>query len=168
MASIQSFDITTGCEMHEVDNAVGQTKKEVGQRYDFKGVRVEVEAMHADNKIHLVAPDEFKLRALRDVLHQKLVRRKVPVKNLQPGNVLPAAGSHVQQDILLQQGIPTDTGREIVKQIKNLRLKKVQAQIQGDQVRVSSPSREDLQQVISLLRDQDLGMELQFGNYRGT
>jgi cyclic-di-GMP-binding protein len=167
MAVTQSFDITTGCDLQEVDNAVNQAMKEINQRYDFKGLKVGIDFSRAENKLVLRAPDDFKLKAMWEVLQEKLVRRKVPVRNLQPGNIMPAAGATVTQDILLQQGIPTETSRSIVKFIKDQRMKRVQAEIQKDQVRVSSPSRDDLQVVMARLREQDFGVELNFGNYRG-
>ena len=168
MASTQSFDITTGCDLQEVDNAINQAMKEINQRYDFKGLKVGIDFLKPENKLVLRAPDDFKLKSLWDVLQEKLVRRKVPVRNLQPGKILPAAGSTVVQDILLQQGIPTETSRSIVKFIKDQKMKRVQAEIQKDQVRVSSPSRDDLQAVMTRLREQDFGVELNFGNYRGS
>lgn len=166
MAATQSFDVTTGCDLQEVDNAVNQTIKEVSQRYDFKGVKIGIEFRRADNKIVLLAPDDYKLKAVYEVLQTKMVRRKVPLKNLKPGKVEPAVGSTVRQEIDLQQGIPTETARAIVKFIKDQKMKKVQASIQKDQVRVSSPSRDALQTVIGLLREQDFGMTLNFENYR--
>jgi len=168
MAATQSFDITTGCDLQEVDNAVNQATKEVQQRYDFKGLRVSIDFRRSENKIVLQAPDDYKLKAMWDLLQEKMVRRKVPTRNLQLGKVSPAAGGTVEQEIVLQQGIPTETARAIVKFIKEQRLKKVQAEIQSDQVRVSSPSRDELQTVIALLREQDFGVELNFGNYRGA
>jgi hypothetical protein len=166
MAETQSFDITTGCDLQEVDNAVNQATKEITQRYDFKGVKVAIEFRRADNAIVLTGPDEFKIKAMYEVLLSKMVRRGVPVKNLHAGEIQPAAGSTTRQEISLQQGIPTETARAIVKFIKDRKLKKVQVAIQGDQLRVSSPSRDELQAVIALLRQQDYGMELKFGNYR--
>jgi hypothetical protein len=166
MAGTQSFDITTGCDLQEVDNAVNQAMKEVRQRYDFKGHKVDVEFRRAEDKLILSAPDEFKLTALWEVVQQKMVRRKVPVRNLRPGKVTPAGGGTVTQEVSLQQGLPAETARAIVKLIKEQKIKKVQSEIQGDQVRVSSPSRDDLQRVIALLREQDYGVELNFGNYR--
>ncbi len=166
MAANQSFDVTTGCDLQEVDNAVNQAMKEIRQRYDFKGTNVEIEFRRLENKLILHAPDEFKLRSAYDVLQEKLIRRKVPTKNLKLGKVLPAGGGTVTQEIDLQQGIPIETAREIVKLIKSQKMRKVQSEIQGDQVRISSPSRDDLQTVIRLLREQDFGIELNFGNYR--
>ena len=166
MAATQSFDITTGCDLQEVDNAVNQATKEVRQRYDFKGLNVSIEFRRAENKLVLRAPDEFKLRALWDVLAEKMVTRHVPIKNLQQGKAMPAAGGTVTQEINLQQGIPIETARSIVKFIKEMKLKKVQSEIQGDQVRVTSPSRDDLQLVIHRIKEKDFGVELKFGNYR--
>jgi uncharacterized protein YajQ (UPF0234 family) len=166
MATTQSFDITTGCDLQEVDNAVNQATKEITQRYDFKGLHVAIEFQRADNKLVLTGPDEFKLKAMLEVLQQKMARRQVPVKNLHLKDMEPAGGGTVRQEIELQQGIPTDTAKEIVKFLKDQKLKKVQASIQGEQVRVTSPSRDELQGVMSLLKQRDFGLELQFGNYR--
>jgi len=166
MAVTQSFDVTTGCDLQEVDNAVNQAMKEIRQRYDFKGQDVQIEFRRNENKLLLHAPDEFKIRAAYEVLEEKMIRRKVPTRNLKPGKVLPAGGGTVTQEIDLQQGIPIETAREIVKLIKAQKIKKLQSEIQGDQVRISSPSRDDLQNVIRLLREQDFGLELKFGNYR--
>ncbi len=166
MAATQSFDVTTGCDLQEVDNAVNQAMKEIRQRYDFKGLDVNIEFRRADNKLVLRAPDEFKLHAVWDVVQEKMVRRHVPLKNLQHGKALPAAGGTVMQEVNLQQGIPIETARAIVKFIKELRIKKVQAEIQGEQVRISSPSRDDLQTVMHQLKEKDFGVELKFGNYR--
>ena len=166
MASTQSFDITTGCELQEVDNAVNQAMKEIRQRYDFKGLKVDIEFRRDENKLVLRAPDEFKLRAAWDVLQEKMVRRQVPLRNLQHGTPQPAAGGTVVEEVSLQQGIPSETARAIVKFIKEQKLKRVQSEIQGDKVRVSSPSRDDLQTVIRLIKAKDFAIELKFGNYR--
>jgi uncharacterized protein YajQ (UPF0234 family) len=166
MGGTQSFDITTGCDLQEVDNAVNQAMKEVRQRFDFKGLKVDIEFQRSENSIVLHAPDDFKLAALWDVLEQKLVRRKVPVRNISLGAITTAGGGTVQQEISLQQGLPSETARAIVKFIKEQKIKRVQSEIQGDQVRISSPSRDDLQTVMALLRQQDYGVELNFGNYR--
>jgi uncharacterized protein YajQ (UPF0234 family) len=168
MAGSQSFDITSGCDLQEVDNAINQARKEINQRYDFKGTKSAIDFERGENRIVLRGPDEFKLRALWDVLQEKLIRRKVPVRNMQPGKVLPAAGGSVSQEISLQQGIPGDTARAIVKCIKDQKVKRLQSEIQGEQVRVSSPSRDDLQAIMKVLREQDFGIELNFGNYRST
>lgn len=168
MAGTQSFDITTGCDLQEVDNAVNQAMKEVRQRYDFKGLDVTIDFKRAESKLILRAPDDFKLRALWDVLSEKMIRRQVPLKNLQQGKPLPAAGSTVTQEINLQQGIPIETARTIVKFIKDMKLKKVQSEIQGEQLRVTSPSRDDLQTVIHRVKEKDFGVELKFGNFRNN
>jgi len=168
MAATQSFDITTGRDLQEVDNAVNQAMKEIRQRYDFKGLDVNIDFRRADNKLVLRAPDEFKLRAVWDVLQEKMIRRHVPLKNLEQGKALPAAGGSVTQEVNLQQGIPIETARAIVKCIKEMRIKKVQGEIQGEQVRVVSPSRDDLQTVMHRIKEQDFGVELKFGNYRSN
>ena len=166
MAATQTFDITTGCDFQEVDNAINQTLKEINQRYDFKGVKIGIDFKRDDGKIALSGPDDYKLKAAWEVMQAKMVKRKVPLKNLHLGSIEPAGGSTVRQEIDLQQGIPTETARSIVKFIKDKKLKKVQASIQKDQVRVSSPSRDELQTVMGLLKEHDFGVELNFGNYR--
>ncbi len=166
MAVNQSFDITSGCDLQEVDNAVNQAMKEVNQRFDFKGLKVGIDFFRSENKLVLRGPDDFKIRAMWELLQQKMVRRSVPIRNLQLGKVLPAGGGTVTQEVILQQGIPGDTARAIVKFIKSAKMKRVQVEIQADQLRVSSPSRDELQKVIALLREQDYGLELRFGNYR--
>jgi cyclic-di-GMP-binding protein len=166
MASTQSFDITTGCDLQEVDNAVNQAMKEIRQRYDFKGLDVSISFQRAENKLVLRAPDEFKLRAMWDVVQEKMIRRQVPLKNLQHGKAMPAAGGTVTEEVNLQQGIPIETARAIVKFIKEMKIKKVQSEIQGEQVRVASPSRDDLQTVMHRIRENDFGVELKFGNLR--
>jgi cyclic-di-GMP-binding protein len=166
MATQNSFDVTTGVDLQEVDNAVNQANKEVTQRYDFKGVRTSIELDRTAGVIRLEADDEHQMRALVDVLQSKLVRRGVPLRNAKLGPLDSAALGRVRQEMTLAQGIPTDTAREIVKAVKNQGFKKVQVAIQGDQVRVSSPSRDALQEVMAFLKDQDYGVELEFGNYR--
>ncbi|MGB2716061.1 MAG: YajQ family cyclic di-GMP-binding protein [Vicinamibacterales bacterium] len=167
MANPASFDITSGVDMQEVDNAVNQARKEIAQRYDFKGSRAAIDLNRADNTITLTADDEFKMSAVWEILQGRLVRRGVPIKNLTPGDVERAANDTVRRVVTLQQGIPTEAAREIVKFLKERKLKKVQAAIQADQVRVSSASKDDLQEAIRLLREHDFGVSLQFGNYRG-
>ncbi len=167
MAATASFDITSTIDLQEVDNAVNQAKKEVAQRYDFKGSRAELEFSRSENTLTLVADDEFKLSALWEIVQTRLVRRNVPVKNLKPGELERAANDTVRRVVTLQQGIPGDAAKEIAKYIKDLKMKRVQAAIQGDQVRVSSGSKDELQTVIRLLREEDFGIALQFGNYRG-
>jgi uncharacterized protein YajQ (UPF0234 family) len=166
MAATQSFDITTGCDLQEVDNAVNQALKEIIQRFDFKGIKVGLELVRAENMIVLTGPDDFKIKAIWEVLQTKLVRRKVPLRNLTPGAIDNAAGGTARQEVALQQGIPIETAREIVKFVKEHKLKKVQVSIQADQVRVTSPSRDELQGVMALLRQKDFGIELNFGNFR--
>ena len=166
MAVNQSFDITTGCDVQEVDNAVNQTLKELAQRFDFKGLKIGVELRRKENLLVLTAPDELKLKAIWEVLLGRMTRRGVPVKNLKAGAIQPAAGGSVRLEVTLQQGIPDEAARAIVKFVKERRFKKVQVAIQGDQVRVSSPSRDELQGVMGALKAEDFGVELNFGNYR--
>jgi uncharacterized protein YajQ (UPF0234 family) len=166
MAVMQSFDVTSGCDLQEVANAVNQATKEITQRFDFKGLAITIELKQKENLIVLAAPDEFRLKAVWEVVLTRMTRRGVPVKNLKPGAIKPAAGGSVRMEVTLQQGIPTETAREIVKLIKEHKFRKVQAAIQGDQVRLSSPSRDELQEVIALLKENDFGIELSFGNYR--
>ena len=167
MANQCSFDITSNVDLQEVDNALNQARKEVTQRYDFKGSKASIEFDAKELKLVLIADDEFKLNALWDIVQTRLVRRNVPVRNLSRGTVVPSANTTVRQEIALQQGIPVEKARDIVKFLKDAKLKKVQASIQGDQLRVTSPSRDDLQEAMRQLRDQDFGVALQFGNYRG-
>ena len=166
MAPTFSFDVTTGVDLQEVDNAVNQAQKEVAQRYDFKGSKAAIEFRRGEGVIALVADDEFRMRALFDVLQSKLIKRGVPVKNLEVGAVRPAGGDTVRREIKLKTSLDGDTAKKVAAAIKDAKLKKVQATIQGDQVRVSSPSKDDLQQAIALLRARDFGVELKFGNYR--
>jgi cyclic-di-GMP-binding protein len=161
-----SFDVTSTIDMPEVDNAVNQARKEIGQRFDFKGSPAAIDLDPKAGTLTLTAEDNFKLEAVWDVLQTRLIKRNVPVKNLKRGEIEPAAGSTVRQVIALQQGIPTDAAREIVKHLKDLKLKKVQASIQGEQVRITSPSKDDLQGAMQALRAKDFGVALQFGNYR--
>ncbi|HEX5108206.1 MAG TPA: YajQ family cyclic di-GMP-binding protein [Vicinamibacterales bacterium] len=167
MAIQCSFDITSNVDLQEVDNALNQARKEVAQRYDFKGAKASIDFDSKESKLVLTADDEFKLNALWEIVETRLVRRNVPTRNLTRGSVVPAANSTVRQEIALQQGIPVEKARDVVKFIKDTKLKKVQASIQGDQLRVTSPSKDELQEVMRLLRDRDFGVALQFGNYRG-
>ena len=166
MATNPSFDISTGADLQEVDNAVNQARKEIGQRYDFKGTHCTIEFDRAKPEIRLAADDDFRMDALLDVLKTKLVKRGVPIKNLRVGDPEGATGGTVRRTIGLTQGIPQDTAKQIVKVIKDAGFKKTQASIQGDEVRVSSPSKDELQSVIALLKAKDFGIELGFGNYR--
>ncbi|HKE28638.1 MAG TPA: YajQ family cyclic di-GMP-binding protein [Bryobacteraceae bacterium] len=160
-----SFDVVSKIEMPEVVNAIQQAQKELIQRYDLKDSHSSIELNEKDNKITLASQDEFKLKAVVDILESKLVKRKVPLKGLSFGQIIPAAGSTVRQEITLQQGISTEKAREIVKAIKDSKLK-VQASIQGDFVRVAGRDRDTLQNVIKLLRETDFGIDMQFTNYR--
>jgi uncharacterized protein YajQ (UPF0234 family) len=166
MAKNSTFDVTSNVDLQEVDNAVNQATKEIAQRYDFKGATAEIDFNKDAGTLTLLADDEYKLKAVIDVLESKLVRRGVPIRNLDFGKIEPAAGSKARQVLTLQQGISTEKGKEIVKAIKNGGFKKVQAQIQDDQVRVQSPSIDELQAVIAFLKQQDFGLELQYGNFR--
>ena len=168
MASTSSFDVTTGVDFMEVHNAVDQTTKEITNRYDFKGLKVGIELNPKDKKIVLSAPDEYKLTAIWDVLQSKMVRRQVPLKNLKRGKIEPAASSSVRQEIEIQDGLTADMAREIARTIKDAKLRKVQAAIQGDTVRVSSPSKDELQGVMALLKQQDYEVELKFENFRSN
>ena len=166
MAPQSSFDITSNVDLQEVDNAVNQAKKELAQRYDFKGSKSSIDFKRAENLIELVADDNFKMSAVWDILQTRMVRRGVPIKNLDAAEPQPVAGGLVKRTVTLKQGIPTDAAKAIVQFLKDKKLKKVQGTIQGDQVRVSAPSKDELQVAIRLLREGDFGVELQFGNYR--
>jgi len=167
MATPVSFDITSTVDLQEVDNAVNQARKEIAQRYDFKGSRAAIDLNQKENTITLTADDDYKMTALWEILQGRLVRRGVPTKNLTPGDIERAANDTVKRVVALQQGIPTDAAKEIVKFLKEKKLKRVTAAIQADQVRVSSPSKDDLQEAMRQLREHDFGVALQFGNYRG-
>jgi uncharacterized protein YajQ (UPF0234 family) len=166
MAATSSFDVTSPVDFQEVDNALNQARKEVGQRYDFKGAKAEIMLNAAEKTLTLLADDEFKMNALWEIVQTRLVRRSVPIKNFKDGASEAAAGGTVRRIYKIQEGIPIEAAREIVKFIKDRKLKKVQASIQGDQVRVSSPSKDELQEAMRALRDHDFGVALQFGNYR--
>jgi uncharacterized protein YajQ (UPF0234 family) len=160
-----TFDVVSKIELPEVSNAVQQALKELQQRYDLKNSHSFIELREKENKILLQSQDEFKLKAVTELLEQRLVKRKVPLKGLTYGTVTPAAGATVRREISLQQGIPNEKAREIVRLIKDSK-KKVQASIQGDFVRVSGKDRDTLQDVIQLLRQTDFGIDMQFTNYR--
>lgn len=166
MASNPSFDISTGADLQEVDNAVNQAVKEIGQRYDFKGASCSIEFDRDKAEIRLAADGEFRMEQLLDILRGRLVKRGVPVKNLVIGDLVAATGQSVRRTIALTQGIPAETARKMVKAIRDQGFKKVQASIQADEVRVSAPAKDELQAVIAFLRTQDFGIELKFGNYR--
>jgi uncharacterized protein YajQ (UPF0234 family) len=166
MPAANSFDVTTGVDLQEVDNAVNQAQKEIAQRYDFKGSKATIEFNRVSNVLVLVADDDFRMRALFDVLQQKLIKRGVSVKNLTVGDIKPAGGDTVRREIALKTALDGETAKNVVAAIKDAKMKKIQASIQGEQVRVTSPSRDELQDVIALLRARDFGVELKFGNYR--
>lgn len=160
-----SFDVVSKIDLPEVNNAIQQAMKEIHTRYDLKDSKSAIELNEKDHKILLASQDEYKLKAINEVLEGKLVKRKVPLKGLTYGPLIPSAGSTVKQEISLQQGIPIEKAREIVRKIKDSKLK-VQASIQGDLVRVSGRDRDTLQSVIKLLNDHDFGIDMQFTNYR--
>jgi uncharacterized protein YajQ (UPF0234 family) len=165
MAKDNSFDIVSVVNMPEVVNAINQAMMEIKQRFDFKGSKSDIKLEEKDKKIVLLSDDEYKLKSVIDILQSKLVKRGVSLKALVYGKVEPASGGAARQEITLQHGIPTEKAKDIVKLIKDTKLK-VQAQIQGEQVRVSGKNKDDLQSVISLLRGKDMGIDLQFVNYR--
>ena len=168
MASNPSFDITTGVDLQEVDNAVNQTRKELQHRYDFRGVEYTLELDRQASEVRLTSADEFHMTALTDGLQGKLVKRGVSLKNVRIGDVEHGAGQSVRCTVHLAQGIEQDTAKRIVKFIKDDKtLRKVQAAIHGDQVRVTGPKKDVLQEVMKRLREEDFGVELEFGNYRG-
>ena len=166
MPPLASFDVTTGVDLQEVDNAFNQAQKEIAQRYDFKGSKATIEFRRGDGMLVLVADSDFQMTALLDVVQSKLIKRGVPVKNLDIGELKPAGGDTVRREVKLKMALDPDTAKKVAAAIKDAKLKKIQAAIQGDQVRVSGPSRDDLQQAIALLRGKDFGVELKFGNYR--
>jgi cyclic-di-GMP-binding protein len=162
-----SFDVVSKIELPEVSNAIQQALKEIQQRYDLKGSNSTIQLVEKDNKILLASADDFKLKAVIEILEQKLIKRKVSLKGLEYGVVIPATGSSVRQEIKLQQGIDADKARKIVQAVKDSK-KKVQVSIQGDLLRVASKDRDTLQEVMQLLRSGDFGLDLQFINYRSN
>jgi uncharacterized protein YajQ (UPF0234 family) len=162
-----SFDIVSLVEIPELVNAIQQATKEILTRFDLKDSRSTIELNEKDHKILLHSKDEFKLKAVTEILQSKMVKRGVPLKALTYGTVIPAASSTVRQEITMQQGIPIEKAREIVKKIKDTK-KKVQAAIQGDLVRVSAKDRDTLQEIIQVLRASDFGIDMQFTNYRSN
>ena len=162
-----TFDIVSKIDLAEVNNAVQQALKEIHQRFDLKDSKSDIQLNEKDNKLVLASLDEYKLKAGIEVFEQKLAKRKVPLKGLIFGVVTSAAGSAVRQEISLQQGIPIEKARDIVKLIKDSK-KKVQASIQGDLVRVAGKDRDTLQEVMALLRGHDFGIDMQFTNYRSN
>ncbi len=167
MASNPSFDVSTGADLQEVDNGVNQALKEIAQRYDFKGTHCTIEFDRGKAEIKLSADDDFRMDQLLEVLRGKLIKRGVPVKNLQIGDPVAGTGTTVRRTIGLTQGIPQEAAKKMVKAIKDQGFKKVTTAIQGDELRVTAPSRDELQAVIAFLRTQDFDIELKFGNYRG-
>jgi uncharacterized protein YajQ (UPF0234 family) len=165
MAQENSFDIVSKVEIQEVRNAIDQALKEIRQRFDLKDSHSEITLVEGDKEIQLASAGEYKLEAVKEILGQKLVKRGVSLKNLTYGKLEQAAGQSVRQKISLQQGIPIEKAKEIVRLVKDSK-KKAQASIQGDTVRISSKDRDELQAIIALLRGKDLGVELQFTNYR--
>ena len=161
-----TFDIVSKIDLQEVSNAIQQALKEITTRFDLKGTHSDVK-IEGKDAIVLASADEYKLKAVNEILQGKLVKRGVPLKGLVYGTIEPAAGSSVRQKITLQQGIPIEKARDIVKTIKDSK-KKVQASIQGDLVRVSGKDRDELQHVIALVKAQDFGIDMQFTNYRSN
>jgi uncharacterized protein YajQ (UPF0234 family) len=162
-----SFDIVSKIELPEVSNAIQQAMKEILQRFDLKDSKSSIELQEKDHKILLASQDDYKLKAITEVLEAKLVKRKVPLKGLTFGDITPAAGSTVRREITMQQGIPIEKAREVVKAIKDSKVK-VQASIQGDLVRVAGKDRDALQEVMAMLRGKDFGIDMQFTNYRSN
>ncbi len=160
-----SFDVVSLIEMPEVNNAIQQAMKEITTRYDLKDSKSHIELNEKEKKLTLTSSDDFKLKAITEILQSKLIKRQVPIRNLTYGTINSAAGSTVKQEVTLTSGIPIEKARDIVKKIKDAKLK-VQAAIQGDLVRVSGKDRDTLQQAIALLKGADFGIELQFTNYR--
>jgi uncharacterized protein YajQ (UPF0234 family) len=158
-----SFDVVSKVDLQEVKNAIGQAMKEIENRFDLKGTRSSIELQ--GEELVLASADEYKLKAVRDVLETRLVKRSVPLKALTFGTIEQALGQTARQRVTLQKGIPTEKAREIVKAVKNTKLK-VQASIQGDQVRVTGKNKDDLQSVMQLLKASDIGIDMQFTNYR--
>jgi uncharacterized protein YajQ (UPF0234 family) len=166
MAADNSFDIVSRVDLQEVSNAVGQAIKEIRQRYDFKGSKSSIDFNRDTVELTLVSDDEFKLKSVVDVLQDKFVKRQVSLKCLQYGKVEQASGGTVKQVVKLQQGISQDRAKNIVKLIKDMKLKKVQAQIQADQLRVKGKNKDDLQAVIEMLKEKDFDFHIEFVNYR--
>lgn len=166
MAKKSSFDVTTGIDLQEVDNAVNQAHKEIATRYDFKGTDCTIEFDRAGSVVKLEGDDAYRLSAVLQVLREKFARRSVPLKNLNVGDPEVGTLGRARQTIGLKQGIDQETAKKMVKAVKDNGFKKVQVQIQGEELRVTSPSKDDLQSVMVFLKGEDWGIELQFGNYR--
>ena len=165
MPSDSSFDVVSKVDMQEVDNAINQARKEIIQRYDFKGSKTSIELKQKENEIVVLSDDDFKMKATVDILQNKFIKRSVPLKALTYGAIEPATGGTVRQTIKLQNGIDKENAKLIVKMIKDTKIR-VQAQIMEDQVRVSGKSKDDLQAVIALLKGAELNFAIQFANYR--
>jgi cyclic-di-GMP-binding protein len=160
-----TFDVMSKIDLPEVSNAIQQAMKEILARYDLKDSKSTIELNEKDRKILLASSDDYKLKSVNEILGQKLAKRGIPIKGLTYGEVAQSSGGRVRQEITLQQGIPLEKAKDIVKLIKDSKLK-VQASIQGDVVRVAGKDRDTLQQVIAMLRGKDFGIDMQFGNYR--
>ena len=165
MADQNSFDIVSKVDLQEIDNALNQARKEIGQRYDFKGSKTSIEVKQKEHEIVIISDDDFKMKSVIDIIQTKLVKRNVPLKALTYGKVEPSAGGTVRQMIKLQNGIDTENAKLIIKMIKDTKLR-VQSQIMDDQVRVTGKNKDDLQTVITMLRQADLKFAIQFVNYR--
>jgi uncharacterized protein YajQ (UPF0234 family) len=165
MPEQNSFDVVSKVDMQEVKNAVDQSLKEIHQRFDFKGTKTDLTLKEKEGELVIISDDEYKLKSVVDIVKAKLIKRSVSVKAFTFGSVEPALGGTVRQVAKIQSGLSTEKAKEIVKEIKEGKFK-VQAQIQGDQVRVLSKSRDDLQLVIGFLKGKDFGVDLQFSNYR--
>ena len=165
MAEQYSFDVVSQVDMQEVKNAIEQTRKEIHQRFDFKGSKSELTLKEKDKVLEVVSDDDYKLKAVLDIFKTKCIKRQVSIKALTFGNIDQALGGTVRQNITIQSGLPEDKAKAIVKGIKEQKFK-AQSQIQGDQVRVQSKSKDDLQAVITFLKQKDFGLDLQFINYR--
>jgi uncharacterized protein YajQ (UPF0234 family) len=167
MAAENSFDIVSKVDIQEVRNAIDQATKEVRARFDLKDSKSEIKLEEEDKVLQLASENEYKLKAVIEILQQKMVKRGIPLKNLDYGKVEPATGSSVRQKITLQQGIPSEKAKDMVRLIKDSK-KKVQATIQGDTVRITGKDRDTLQEVIALLKGKDFGIDMQFTNYRSN
>jgi uncharacterized protein YajQ (UPF0234 family) len=167
MAAENSFDIVSKVDIQEVRNAIDQASKEVHARFDLKDSKSEIKLAEEDKVLQLASENEYKLKAVIEILQQKMVKRGIPLKNLDYGKVESATGSSVRQKITLQQGIPSEKAKDIVRLIKDSK-KKVQATIQGDTVRITGKDRDTLQEVIALLKGKDFGIDMQFTNYRSN
>ncbi|MBI5740570.1 MAG: YajQ family cyclic di-GMP-binding protein [Nitrospirae bacterium] len=165
MADEHSFDVVSKVDLQEVSNAVQQALKEIGQRFDFRGSKSDIQLDKVKNEILLESDDEYKLKSVIDILQSKFIKRQVPLKSLDYGKIEPAASNTVRQIVTLQQGVPTEKAKEIVKTIKDAKLK-VQAEIQKDQVRVKAKKIDDLQTVMKMLKEKDFGIHIDFVNYR--